>query len=91
MIDWRQARIGQDGGALGPRGKIRPPIKLDPKIPGTLNEAIMNCMNPNPDARPAGAYEVEHQLLAVAQYLGLKNDDLKGLEEDEEEAAWEDE
>ncbi len=78
-----------DEGAIGPRSKIRPPIKLDPKIPGTLNETIMACLNANPDARPAGAYEVEAQLQAVAKYMGLKTKDLKGLED--EEGAWEDE
>lgn len=80
---------GEDGAALGPRGKIRPPIKLVPKIPGTLNETIMACLQPNPEARPAGVFEVEHQLAAVAKYLGLDMNAIKGVEEDEEE--WEDE
>ena len=77
---------GDDAASLGPRAKVRPPIKLDAKIPGTLNEAIMECLHPNPDARPAGAFEVEAKLKAVAKYLNLKTDDLKGL--DEEEPSW---
>ena len=65
------------------------PIKIDPKIPGTLNEAIIACLQPNPDARPAGVFEVEHQLKAVAKYMGVKEDDLKGAE-DEDEEEWQD-
>ena len=80
---------GDDGASLGYRGKLRAPIKLNPSLPGTLNEAILACLNPNPDARPAGAFEVEHQLKAVCKYLKVKPDDLKGIEEDE--AAWEEE
>ena len=74
---------GEDAGAIGPRGKVRPPMKIDPQIPGTLNEAIMACLKPSPDARPAGAYEVEQQLLAVARHMGLKTDDLRGLDDDD--------
>lgn len=80
---------GDDAAALGHRGKLRPPMKLNPDIPGTLNEAIMACLQPNPDARPAGMFEVEHQLKAVANYLGVEPDELTGIEEDEEE-EWED-
>jgi serine/threonine protein kinase len=79
-----------EDGMLGHRGKLRPPIKIDQKIPGTLNEAIMACLQPNPDSRPAGAFEVEHQLKAVARYMGVKKDDLKGAG-DEEEEEWQDE
>lgn len=68
---------------LGYRGKIRPPMKLAPEIPGTLNEAIMACLRPSPEARPA-VFEVQNQLVAVARHMGLKPDDLKGAEEDEE-------
>jgi serine/threonine protein kinase len=76
---------GDDAAAIGPRAKVRPPIKLDPSIPGTLNEAIMACLNPSPSARPANASEVEHQLKAVARHMGLKGDDLKGLEDEDED------
>lgn len=76
---------GEDD-ALGFRGKLRPPIKLNPQIPGTLNEAIMACLQPNPDSRPAGAFEVEHQLKAVARYLGVRRRDLKGIVEPEDES-----
>jgi serine/threonine protein kinase len=82
---------GDDGGAIGPRGKMRPPIKLDSKFPSTLNDLIMACLQPTPEARPVGAFDVENQLKAVAKQLGLKIDDLRGIEEEEEEAAWDDE
>ncbi len=50
----------------------------------------MACLLANPDARPAGAFEIEAQLKAVAKYLGLKTDDIKGIE-DEENEEWSDE
>ncbi|MDB5350497.1 MAG: serine/threonine protein kinase [Planctomycetota bacterium] len=81
---------GPEDNGLGHRGKVRAPIKLDPKIPAVLNDAIMACLQTNPDARPAGAYEVEAQLKAVAKQMGLKADDLRGIEEEEDE-AWDDE
>ena len=79
---------GDDAAIVGPRAKIRPPIKLDPQIPGTLNEAIMACLHPNPDSRPANASEIEAQLKAVARHMGLKGDDLKGLDDEEEDQEW---
>lgn len=72
-------------GSLGYRDKISPPIKLVPTIPGTLNETIMACLERNPDRRPAGVFEIKHQLVAVARHLGLRGDDLKGSEDEEEE------
>ena len=59
-------------------------MQIDPKIPGTLNEAILACLEMNPDKRPAGVFEVKNQLEAVAKYLGLSEGDLKGSEEEEE-------
>jgi serine/threonine-protein kinase len=63
------------------RGRITPPMELNPEVPGTLNEAIMACLESNPDRRPAGAFEVRDQLIAVARYLGLRAVDLKGSED----------
>jgi serine/threonine-protein kinase len=59
-------------------------MELNPEVPGTLNETIMACLDPNPDRRPAGAFEVKHQLVAVARYLGLRAADLKGSEDTED-------
>jgi serine/threonine-protein kinase len=70
-------------GALGARSKIRSPISYNHDIPGTLNEAVMTCLESDPDRRPAGAFEVKHQFKAVAKYLGLEKDDLRGSEEGE--------
>ena len=54
--------------AVGRRwGRIPSPMELIPEVPGTLNETIMACLDPNPDRRPAGAFEVKHQLVAVAR------------------------
>ncbi len=64
--------------------KLAPPLQIDPKIPGTLNEAILACLEMNPDRRPAGVFEVKNQLDAVAKYLGVSEADLKGSEEEEE-------
>jgi serine/threonine-protein kinase len=72
-------------GSLGYRDRISPPIKLVPSIPGTLNETIMACLERNPDRRPAGVFEIKHQLVAVAKYMGLTPEDLKGSEDEDEE------
>jgi serine/threonine-protein kinase len=85
MFTGHHANLGLPPGGngnLGSRARPKPPITLDPNIPGTLNEAIMNCLDPNPDRRPAGAFEVKHQLIAVAKYMGLRADDLKGADEE---------
>jgi serine/threonine-protein kinase len=69
-----------DGG-LSKKIRPRPPIELVPEIPGTLNETIVACLHPRPEGRPAGMFEVKHQLDAVARHLGLAEDDLKGSED----------
>jgi serine/threonine-protein kinase len=68
---------GMDSVALGRCFRPKPPMEHNPEIPGTLNEAIMACLEPNPDRRPAGVFEVKHQLVAVARYLRLKVADLE--------------
>ncbi len=57
--------------------RVAPPIQLNPKLPGTLNETILSCIQVSPDRRPAGMFEVQHQLVAVAKYLGLDQVELK--------------
>jgi eukaryotic-like serine/threonine-protein kinase len=61
--------------------KLAAPIQINPNIPGTLNETILSCLQANPEKRPAGMFEVQHQLAAVAKYLGLEQVELK-LEDD---------
>lgn len=63
--------------------KIPSPIQINPKIPGTLNETIMSCVEISPERRPAGMFEIKNQLAAVAKYLGLQEVDLKGADDEE--------
>jgi serine/threonine-protein kinase len=69
-------------GASGAR-KLPTPIQINPKIPGTLNETIMACLEISPERRPAGMFEIQHQLEAVAKHMGLEPVDLKGAEDEE--------
>ncbi len=59
------------------------PMSLREDIPGTLNETIVSCLNPNPDHRPAGFFEIKDQLVAVARHLNLTPEDLKGADEED--------
>jgi serine/threonine-protein kinase len=43
----------------------------------------MACLEPTAERRPAGMFEVKHQLAAVAKYMGLTPADLKGADDDE--------
>lgn len=62
--------------ALGRCFRPKSPMELNSDLPGTLNETIMACLEPNPLKRPAGFFEVKHQLVAVARYMKLKSTDL---------------
>lgn len=64
-----------DGG-IGHRGRPSPPLSLVPEIPGTLNETIMACLEPTPDHRPVGAFEVKQNLVVVAKHPHLKSEDI---------------
>ena len=72
MVTGRYANAA--GSPVGELAKIKldPPISINDKIPGTLNETIMACLQRNPNRRPAGMFEVKHQLDAVVKYLGLE-------------------
>ena len=91
MFTGQYANLGMPGpagnGTIGARARVAAPLQLVPNLPGTLNETILACLEPSPDRRPAGAFEVKHQLVAVAKYLGLTPDDLKGFEDDEDDDA----
>jgi serine/threonine-protein kinase len=87
MFTGHHANLGMPqgtNGTLGSRARPKAPITLVPNIPGTLNEAIMNCLESSPDRRPAGAFEVKNQLVAVAKYMGLKAEDLRGADVEDE-------
>lgn len=74
-------RVG-DRGVEETRMLMRPPIELNPKIPGTLNETILSCIELSPQRRPAGMFEVMHQLEATAKYLKIDDSRLKPKEEE---------
>lgn len=82
MFTGRFAQQGLPKAGDGAR-KIPTPIQINPKIPGTLNETIMACLELSPERRPAGMFEIKNQLAAVAKYMGLEEVDLKGAEDDE--------
>jgi serine/threonine-protein kinase len=56
--------------------KLTSPILIQPAIPGTVNETILACLEINPDRRPAGVFEIKHQLDAAARYAGIDPDAL---------------
>ena len=85
MFTGRYANQGTPKPGDAARGsKLAAPIQINPKIPGTLNETIIACLELNPDKRPAGMFEIKHQLEAVAKYMGLSEADIKGSEPDED-------
>jgi serine/threonine-protein kinase len=72
-------------GLIGQRlNQVTPPIHLNPKIPGTLNETILRCLASNPEQRPPGAAEVRNQLAAAARYLRVSPPDLQGADADDD-------
>ena len=84
MLTGEYANLGLPGvGAGGIKMKTKPPIELNPSIPGTLNETIVSCLQNNRERRPAGMVEVKYQLAAVARYLGFKDEELAGLDEED--------
>jgi serine/threonine-protein kinase len=84
MFTGRYAQQGIPKAGESLTRKIVPPIQILPSIPGTLNETILTCLEANPDRRPAGVFEVKNQLAAVARYLKLDPDDLRGSHDDED-------
>jgi serine/threonine-protein kinase len=83
MFTGRFANAGIPKSGEGSARKLVAPIQINSKIPGTLNETIMQCLELSPERRPAGMFEVKNQLAAVAKYLGLEEVDLRGADEDE--------
>jgi serine/threonine protein kinase len=62
--------------------KLPAPIKINPRIPGTLNELILACLSLDPSKRPAGVFEIRDQLNGVAKHMGLAEVDLRGAEDE---------
>ncbi len=69
--------------ALLQRSRRKSPIYLRSEIPGTLNEAILACLEERPENRPSNMYELRQKLVAVARHMGLTPDDLRGAEDDQ--------
>jgi serine/threonine-protein kinase len=65
--------------------KLTSPILIQPAIPGTVNETILACLQGDPNRRPAGVFEIKHQLAAAARYAGLDPDALVERDGEDEE------
>jgi serine/threonine-protein kinase len=63
--------------------KLVPPIKINPRLPGPLNELIIACLSLDTSKRPTGMFEIRDQLNAVARQMGLAEVDLRGADEEE--------
>ncbi len=50
-----------------PTGLFPPPSELDTDIPPALNDLILQCLEQDPDKRPASAEQLKTALLAIAQ------------------------
>jgi eukaryotic-like serine/threonine-protein kinase len=73
----------QDIPKVGEDRKLVPPLKINPRIPGTLNDLIMACLSIDPSRRPAGMFEIRDQLNATAKNMGLAEVDLRGADEED--------
>jgi len=75
-------RFAQQGiPKIGDERKLVPPVKINPRIPGSLNELIVASLSIDPSRRPAGMFEIRDQLSAVAKQMGLAEVDLRGADE----------
>ncbi len=63
--------------------KLTPPIKINTRIPASLNELIVACLALDPRTRPPGMFEVREQMAAIAKEMGLTEFDLKGADEED--------
>jgi len=63
--------------------KLVPPIKINTRIPGTLNEIIVASLSLDQSRRPAGMFEIRDQMSAVAKQMGLAEVDLRGADEED--------
>jgi eukaryotic-like serine/threonine-protein kinase len=67
----------------GEERKLVTPLKINPRIPGPLNELIIASLSIDPSKRPAGMFELRDQLSTIAKQMGLAEVDLRGADEDE--------
>ncbi len=59
--------------------KVSKPVALNARIPGPLNELLINCLRTYPESRPPDMYEVVKTLETMVQKLALKDNVLAGL------------
>jgi serine/threonine-protein kinase len=81
MITGRFAQQGIP--KIGEERKLVAPLKINPRIPQSLNDLIVTCLSIDPSRRPAGMFEIRDQLSAVAKQMGLAEVDLRGADEEE--------
>lgn len=67
----------------GAERKLVPPIKINKRIPASLNELILSALSIDPSKRPPGMFELHQELSGVAKEMGLAEVDLRGADEDE--------
>ena len=77
-------RFAQQGiPKAGEDRKLVPPIKINSRLPGALNEIIMASLSIDPTRRPAGMFEIRDQMIGVARHMGLADVDLRGAEDED--------
>jgi len=70
---------GRPARAAGEGGKMSTPTALNPQVPARLNNLVVACLQSNPHKRPEGAFNVEQELKALADEMGLDPTSLRGL------------
>jgi serine/threonine protein kinase len=66
----------------GDERRVTIPNKLNPRIPGPLNDLIVACIQTDPAKRPAGMFEIHDQLGKIAKQMGLEEVELKGADDE---------
>jgi serine/threonine-protein kinase len=66
----------------GDERRVTVPNKINPRIPGPLNDLIVACIQTDPSKRPAGMFEIRDQLSKIAKQMGLEEVDLKGADDE---------
>src|SRR5262249_7330528 len=64
--------------------KLPSPQSVNPKIPGSLSELVISCMQPHPSKRPPDMYEVVTKLEAIKNEMNVDAESLRGLAAGEE-------
>jgi serine/threonine protein kinase len=62
--------------------KLTPPVKINQRIPGPLNELIIASLSLDPAKRPAGMFELRDELKRIAKQMGLDEVDLRGADDE---------